>query len=95
MNLFPYTPRKNQTAIIETINHTLSTGETLVLESGTGSGKTICALSTALSYALDHDKKIVYITRTNAQQRQVLIELRAVRDHVTGEILQNDAIQKT
>ena len=80
MNLFPYTPRKNQTAIMQTIKNTLNTKGDMVFESGTGSGKTICTLTSTLEYALENNKKIIYTTRTNAQQRQVILELRAIRE---------------
>lgn len=80
MNLFPYKPRKNQIAIIHTIKRILNDKETIVFESGTGSGKTICTISSALEYALENNKKIIYTTRTNAQQRQVILELREIRN---------------
>lgn len=80
MRFFPYTPRKNQIAIMQTIKRTLEERNQLIFESGTGSGKTICTLSAALEYALENNKKIIYTTRTNAQQRQVILELRAIRD---------------
>lgn len=80
MNLFPYKPRKNQIAIMQTIKKILTGREDLVFESGTGSGKTICTLTATLEYALENNKKIVYTTRTNAQQRQVILELRQIRD---------------
>jgi DNA excision repair protein ERCC-2 len=79
MNLFPYNSRKNQTAIMQTIKRTLTDGQNLVFESGTGSGKTICTLTATLEYSLENNKKIIYTTRTNAQQRQVILELREIR----------------
>jgi DNA excision repair protein ERCC-2 len=79
MNLFPYKPRKNQTAVMQTIKRTLIDRQNLVFESGTGSGKTICTLAATLEYALENNKKIIYTTRTNAQQRQVILELREIR----------------
>ncbi len=80
MNLFPYKPRRNQTAIMQTIKNALESKIDIVFESGTGSGKTICTLSSTLEYALENNKKIIYTTRTNAQQRQVIIELRTIRN---------------
>lgn len=80
MNLFPYKPRKNQTAIMQTIKKILTNRDDLVFESGTGSGKTICTLTATLEYALENNKKIIYTTRTNAQQRQVILELRQIRE---------------
>ena len=98
MNLFPYKPRKNQIAIMQTINRTLEDRHHLVFESGTGSGKTICVLSATLEYALQNAKKIVYTTRTNAQQRQVILEIRSIReknpdlkDNLTGVGMQGRA----
>jgi DNA excision repair protein ERCC-2 len=79
MNLFPYKPRKNQTAIMQTIKNTLTEGGNMVFESGTGSGKTVCVLTSTFEYALENNKKIIYATRTNAQQRQVITELREIR----------------
>jgi DNA excision repair protein ERCC-2 len=52
----------------------------LVLESGTGSGKTVCALSGALQTALATGKKVLYLTRTNSQEKQVILELRKIND---------------
>jgi len=67
-------------AIMQTIKNTLVSEGDMVFESGTGSGKTICTLTSTLEYALENNKKIIYTTRTNAQQRQVILELRAIRD---------------
>jgi len=79
MDLFPYEPRKNQIAIIKTIKNTLAAKGNIVFESGTGSGKTICTLAATLEFAIKNNKKIIYATRTNAQQRQVIVELREIR----------------
>ena len=59
MNIFPYEPRKNQTAIMKTIKNTINTKEDIVFESGTGSGKTICALAATLEFAIKNNKKII------------------------------------
>ncbi|MDD1743507.1 MAG: DEAD/DEAH box helicase family protein, partial [Methanomassiliicoccales archaeon] len=55
-------------------------GGHIVLESGTGTGKTVCALAAAVQTALTQGKKVVYLTRTNSQQRQVLLELRRLNE---------------
>lgn len=62
----------------------------LVLESGTGSGKTVCALSGALQAALARGKKVLYLTRTNSQEKQVILELRKINERtpVFGVALQ-------
>jgi DNA excision repair protein ERCC-2 len=80
MGLFPYKPRKNQIAIMQTINNCLESKRDMIFESGTGSGKTICTIASALDFALKNNKKIIYTTRTNAQQQQVILELRAIRN---------------
>jgi len=80
MGLFPYKPRKNQIAIMQTIKNCLESRRDIVYESGTGSGKTICTLASTLEYAIKNKKKIIYTTRTNAQQRQVILELREIRN---------------
>lgn len=72
---FPYAPRRYQKAIIATMRRALRGGH-LVLQSGTGSGKTVCALYACLEEAINHDKVVLYLVRTNSQQRQVMVELR-------------------
>lgn len=81
MDLFPYKPRKNQIAIMQNIKRILRSSGSIVFESGTGTGKTICTVSSCLEHALENNKKIVYTTRTNAQQRQVILELRTIRNN--------------
>ncbi|MBE3137753.1 MAG: ATP-dependent DNA helicase [Thermoplasmata archaeon] len=77
--LFPYSLRKNQKEIMQEITDTLTKRRQFAFESGTGSGKTICVLAAALTFALENNKKIIYTTRTNAQQQQVILELRAIK----------------
>lgn len=64
---------------MQEITTALSRRTQFVFESGTGSGKTICVLASALRFALKNNKKILYTTRTNAQQQQVILELRAIK----------------
>jgi len=77
-HLFPYTPRKFQQDIMDDIWVVLTEGSNLIMESGTGTGKTISALAPAVQFALQEGKRIVYLTRTNSQQTQVIIELREI-----------------
>ncbi|MFQ5909196.1 MAG: ATP-dependent DNA helicase [Thermoplasmata archaeon] len=74
---FPYSYRDHQKDIIKLIGRTLHGGH-LLLQSGTGSGKTVCALYPALKYALSEDKRVLHLVRTNSQQKQVLVELRRI-----------------
>lgn len=56
------------------------TGDQALLEAGTGTGKTVAILAAALEAARLDGKRVVYLTRTNSQARQVLREFRALVD---------------
>ena len=72
----PYTLRRNQQEIIDTIKKSLSSKNHLVIEAPTGSGKTFTSLASALPFVLDNDCRIIYCVRTNSQQEQVISELK-------------------
>ena len=74
----PYVPRPGQLTIINEIKESLDGGCHIVMESGTGTGKTIVSLSAALAHAKANGKKVVYLTRTVSQSNQVMRELRAI-----------------
>jgi DNA excision repair protein ERCC-2 len=77
--LFPYEPRPHQLELAGAVAMVAAgEGLHLVVESPTGTGKTVCALAGCLSVALGCDRRVLYLTRTNAQQRQVMLELRAI-----------------
>ena len=64
--------------IIEDVRNALEEGRHMVMESGTGTGKTIVSLASSLEHAKSHGKKVVYLTRTISQSDQVMRELRAI-----------------
>ncbi|MFA6870147.1 MAG: helicase C-terminal domain-containing protein [Methanomethylophilus sp.] len=74
----PYEPRPEQLQIISDIRSALDQGRHIVIESGTGTGKTIVSLAGALEHARPRNKKIIYLTRTISQSDQVMKELRAI-----------------
>ena len=80
MDYFPYEPRDTQRDIVAFIDRTVSSGRHAVIESGTGTGKTICSLAGTLPFAKREGKKILYLTRTKSQQKQIISELRKIAE---------------
>jgi DNA excision repair protein ERCC-2 len=79
MPLFPYAPRPQQEEIVRVVSRAVETRTPLVLESGTGTGKTVCSLCGVLD-SLPPGGRLLYLTRTNSQQTQVMRELRSIRE---------------
>ena len=89
-SLFPYAVRPIQEKIMTSVWDALTSGGHVVIEAGTGSGKTISALAPTLEYTYAEKKRVLYLTRTNSQQRQVIEEFRRIRDlHGEGNVSEN------
>lgn len=78
MDLFPYSLRPGQGELVRFISDTVADGMNPVVEAGTGTGKTITSLSAVLDVALERDLKVIYLTRTKSQQKQVIRECAAI-----------------
>ena len=63
-----FEPRPEQAALAEAVEHALATGEHLVAEAGTGTGKSLAYLLPAL----DSGQRVVVATATKALQEQLL-----------------------
>jgi DNA excision repair protein ERCC-2 len=83
--LFPYEIRPIQRKIMDSIESGMVHGEHVIIEAGTGSGKTISALAPALWYAFTNCKRVLYLTRTNSQQKQVVEEFRRIKEIMEDE----------
>ena len=78
MSLFPYTPRGEQEELVDFIRRAVVERRDAVIESGTGTGKTICSLVGVLEDQPYHKFKVLYLTRTKSQQKQVMSEIRRI-----------------
>lgn len=89
-SLFPYALRQGQDRLTQAVGAACADRAHTVIESGTGTGKTVCTLSACLEQCRGRGKKVLYLTRTNSQQRQVMLELRQIaeRERVFGVALQ-------
>lgn len=77
-DLFPYPPRPGQADIVRLVRESVRNGQAAVIESGTGTGKTAVSLAGALESCIGTGRKVIYLTRTKSQQRQVAVEARAI-----------------
>ena len=78
---FPYQFRPHQKDIISTLDLGLEGGMHVVMESGTGTGKTVCTLYSLYKYVLaNKEKRIIYTTRTNSQHHQVITETKRLKE---------------
>lgn len=82
MDPFPYTYRPGQRELIEFIDRTVRDRRCAVIEAGTGTGKTITSLCGVLGFAMDREMKVLYLTRTKSQQKQVIRESAALKADV-------------
>ncbi|HUR61243.1 MAG TPA: ATP-dependent DNA helicase [Candidatus Thermoplasmatota archaeon] len=76
----PYTPRPGQEEMGAAIEAAQKDGMHLLVEAGTGTGKTVVALSATLATTDRDARRLVYATRTNSQQSQVVAEHSALQD---------------
>src|SRR4030065_2464297 len=79
---FPYSPRPGQERLMRAIGSACEDRAHLVVESGTGTGKTVCALTACAEFSKSRGKKLLYVTRTNSQQKQVMLELRQISERM-------------
>ena len=79
-NLFPYPYRPGQEDIVRLVRDSVRNGHHIVMESGTGTGKTSVALVSALEAVTGTPNKIIFLTRTKSQQRQISMEAKAVSE---------------
>ncbi|MCL1811428.1 MAG: ATP-dependent DNA helicase [Methanomassiliicoccaceae archaeon] len=77
-DIFPYEYIGDQKEIAELIRDTVRNGVSAVIESGTGTGKTVVSMTGALNAAHGTDLKIIYLTRTKSQQKQIIQEAKAI-----------------
>ncbi|HLH85400.1 MAG TPA: DEAD/DEAH box helicase family protein, partial [Thermoplasmataceae archaeon] len=71
--------RDYQQFLLDFILENIGPGKSVAIEAPTGSGKTLVGLISAITYARKENKKIIYLTRTNSQQEQVINEIRKLR----------------
>ena len=90
LSSFPYEPRPGQEHLVDLVRSACRDRAHLIVESGTGTGKTVCALTGCVEFCKERGKKLLYVTRTNSQQKQVMFELRQIaeRTNVFGVALQ-------
>ena len=82
MDIFPYEFRPKQAELVHFIRNSVEQGRCAVVEAGTGMGKTVTSLCGTVPYALDNDMRVIYLTRTKSQQKQVVREAAALKADV-------------
>ncbi len=72
--------RMEQEEIMTTVEASLQSGEHLMISAPTGTGKTAAALFPAIRYAVQHQKRIIYLTSKTTQQAIIRETLKPIID---------------
>ncbi len=87
-SLFPYsTFREGQEDIIHELERSFQLKENVILIAPNGTGKTIIALCSSITSALNQSKKIIYACRTHSQSNRVITELKKINEFSHKKIL--------
>ena len=82
MDLFPYPFRSGQRELVDFLREAAVAGRAAVVESGTGTGKTVSSLAASIDAAKSTGCKVIYLTRTKSQHRQVVTECARISEKV-------------
>jgi DNA excision repair protein ERCC-2 len=63
---------------VDLVRDTIKNGSSAVIDSGTGTGKTVVSMTGALEATLGTGHRTIYLTRTKSQQRQIIQEAKAI-----------------
>lgn len=78
---FPHAaPRAIQLPVIEAVGRTVRSGEILLAEAPTGSGKTAAVLHPALAAGLESGRQVVFLTSKTLQQKMAVSALTAMNE---------------
>ena len=72
--------RPYQKKAVEFILGALNRNHDAILQSPTGSGKTLVGLISSILYSNASGKRIIYLTRTNSQQKNIRKEITALKE---------------
>lgn len=77
---FPYDSiRQEQDQLIQAVESTIKTRQSLVAHAPTGLGKTAAALAPAVEFAIKNEKTVVFLTGRHTQHQIALDTLRAIK----------------
>ncbi|MFQ6137031.1 MAG: helicase C-terminal domain-containing protein [Candidatus Hydrothermarchaeales archaeon] len=80
---FPYKSYyPHQEEFIAFVHSSVKAGENVVVESPTGSGKTVAVLAAILPIAKEEGKRVIYLSRTHEQMDRVIEELEKISREV-------------
>ena len=93
--LFPYEKiRPVQDEMMELVASSIENKKHAVIHAPTGVGKTAAVLVPALTYALENDKKIFFLTSRHTQHKVILETIRLIKEKFNKEIIAADIIGK-
>jgi len=78
--LFPHEQiREFQSELVEGIQQAVENGKSILAHAPTGLGKTAAALAPALTYALEHNKIVFFLTSRHTQHQIALDTLKKIK----------------
>ena len=93
--LFPFeTVRSGQDKLVEDAEHVLEKGENLIAHAPSGLGKTAASLSSSLSYALENNKTVFFLTPKHSQHKIAVETAERIMDKHSVDITVADMIGK-
>jgi len=94
-NLFPFNSyRKGQESFIKVVNTALENKKDVLAQIPTGVGKTAAVLSACLEYAIDHNKKILFLTSKHTHHYIAIDTLKKIKEKNKLELQVVDFIGK-
>ncbi len=93
--MFPYpSVRKIQDEFISSVQKSLENKQDLIVHAPTGLGKTVAALSPALSFAIKNDLSVIFLTSRHTQHHLAIETLKDIKREHDVDITVTDIIGK-